>query len=105
MKAQAMVYPCIYDELFCIAVAEAQYAGIYTITTSQGALETTNMGTLIKDWNAKDYRGDEHLANLVVSIVDNPDFSRVAKELQQRAAKRFSPKVILEHWDKKVFQL
>src|SRR3990167_810434 len=47
LKAQLLVYPGMYEELFCIAVAEAQYAGAYPITSFTGALETTNMGSVI----------------------------------------------------------
>lgn len=42
MQAQVLSYPCIYDEFFCITAAEAQVAGAVPITSSMGALETTN---------------------------------------------------------------
>jgi glycosyltransferase involved in cell wall biosynthesis len=44
LKAEVMAYPCTYPELFCYAVAECQVAGAYPVTTSMGALITTNMG-------------------------------------------------------------
>ena len=47
MKSQILLYPCNYDELFCVSVAEAQYAGAYPITSATGALPTTNMGTVL----------------------------------------------------------
>jgi glycosyltransferase involved in cell wall biosynthesis len=36
------LYPCTYEELFCISVAESQVAGATPITSRVGALETTN---------------------------------------------------------------
>lgn len=104
LKAQAMIYPCTYDELFCIAVAEAQYAGVYPITTNKGALGTTNMGTLVCDWNALDYRGDEKFADLVANVINHPDFEKAMQTVREKAERRFSPKTILEHWDNEVFQ-
>ena len=41
-QSDIMFYPCTYDELFCIAAAECQVAGAVPVTTSQGALATTN---------------------------------------------------------------
>jgi len=42
LEAEYHLYPCVYDELFCIAVAESQVAGAVPITSSTGALQTTN---------------------------------------------------------------
>jgi glycosyltransferase involved in cell wall biosynthesis len=42
MKAQINAYPCTYDELFCISVAECQVAGAMPVTSAYGALPTTN---------------------------------------------------------------
>jgi len=48
-KAQIHYYPFNgqTEELFCVAVAESQVAGVLPITSTDGALETTNMGVLI----------------------------------------------------------
>lgn len=45
LQSQAVLfpYPCIYEELFCISVAECQVAGCVPITSTSGALETTNI--------------------------------------------------------------
>jgi glycosyltransferase involved in cell wall biosynthesis len=102
MKASIMAYPCIYDELFCIAVAEAQYAGIYPITTGIGALPTTNMGTVVS-WNARDARGDQPFVDLIARTLNNPTFADVTAALQAKAAKRFHPDTILDFWAKEIF--
>lgn len=103
LKASIMAYPCTYDELFCIAVAEAQYAGVYPITTTKGALQTTNMGTLV-NWNANDRRGDSLFVELIVKTLTNPSFPGAAMAIQDKAAERFHPDTILRHWDTEVFR-
>jgi len=42
MESEVQLYPCNYDENFCIANAECQVAGCFCITSNQGALATTN---------------------------------------------------------------
>lgn len=101
LKASVMVYPCVYDELFCIAVAEAQYAGVYPITTNKGALETTNMGTVV-NWNAMDKRGDEMFVETIVNTINHPDFERRVKLLQDRAKTRFHPDTIVKYWQENI---
>lgn len=102
LQAQVMVYPCIYDELFCIAVSEAQYAGVYPLTTDTGALATTNMGTVV-NWDARDARGDTMFVELLVKTLNDPNFAEMAQAIQNRAAVRFHPDTILNHWDREVF--
>lgn len=47
-ESELQLYPCIYDENFCIATAECQVAGAIPITSNVGALATTNfMGAQI----------------------------------------------------------
>jgi glycosyltransferase involved in cell wall biosynthesis len=103
LKASVMAYPCTYDELFCIAVAEAQVAGIYPITTDTGALSTTNMGTVVK-WNSLDSRGDELFVNTVLSNVNAPDFAERCRKVQERALKRFHPDTIISYWESEILR-
>ncbi|MDP3988895.1 MAG: glycosyltransferase family 4 protein [bacterium] len=42
MESEIHLYPCTYEELFCISVAETQMAGCHVISSSAGALPTTN---------------------------------------------------------------
>ena len=103
MKAQVLSYTCIYDELFCISVAEAQVAGAYPITSGIGAVATTNMGTVIpgspqnNDWQTE-------FAKAVTDTLANPDLSTMQEEVKQLALKRFDPKTIVAQWDEKVFK-
>jgi glycosyltransferase involved in cell wall biosynthesis len=102
LKAELHVYPATYDELFCIAIAESQYAGAYTITSSLGALETTNMGKVIYG----DPRNWEVLNEFVKESVlfeqrlrsDGYDL-----DLHTKAKERFSISRILQEWKNKVF--
>jgi glycosyltransferase involved in cell wall biosynthesis len=41
-EAEIHAYPCTYEELFCISVAECQVAGAIPVTSSLGAVSTTN---------------------------------------------------------------
>lgn len=90
------LYPCTYDELFCIAVAETQYAGCYPITTSKGSLKTTNMGF------QSDYLSD--LADMTIRLLQNPNQLIDAQQIVQFAAReRFSLERILEQWNQNIF--
>ncbi len=42
MQAEVHAYPCLYDELFCISVAECQVAGAVPVTSDMGAVRSTN---------------------------------------------------------------
>lgn len=99
-QAEIIPYPCTYEELQCIAVAEAQCMGIYPITSNIGALSTTNMGTQIPGHPAE----KKFKARFVESIIDmslNKERLRGESERVMREARaRFSPHNIKEQWDK-----
>lgn len=100
LEAQIHLYPCIYDELFCISVAESQVAGAYPITSDCGALETTNMGEMIcGDANAN----KQAFAEKAVEYLRRDDLSALQQNLQAKAKERFSLDRILKIWDEEVF--
>ena len=102
-KAEMMIYPCSYDELFCISVAEAQWAGVYPITSSIGALKTTNMGTIF-DADANNPGSDKLFVDEAVSILSNRDDLKTRQNyIQTSAQQRFSIETILQEWEEKVF--
>jgi hypothetical protein len=101
LKAELLPYPCIYEELFCIAVAEAQVASCYPITTMIGALEETNMGTLVN--TSPSPHDDRRFVNIVIQSLLDEDLHSKAEALSQKAKERFDPKRILAEWDAKVF--
>lgn len=51
MMADVQAFPCLYDELFCIASAECQAAGALPLTSDAGSLPTTNQWGVILPGN------------------------------------------------------
>ena len=90
------------EELFCLAVAESQVAGVLPITSSDGALETTNMGVIIEA-SAKDQRNYPAYIDKVVEYLQKPGLEDYQRELSAKARKRFGISRILKEWDEKVF--
>jgi len=104
LSSEIHAYPCTYEELFCYAVAECQVAGNYPITSSLGALETTNMGTHITgnvitgEW--------KHLfvESIIHALQNREQMQKTAKEIQEQALERFSLNKILKQWDKVFYE-
>lgn len=95
LSAQIQTYPCIYDELFCYAVAECQVAGTLPITTKHAALETTNGGY---------FSSIDNFADDTISFLTNPRLKQFQEEIKFMATQRFSPSQILKHWDKVFYE-
>jgi glycosyltransferase involved in cell wall biosynthesis len=99
LEADLLVYPCTYDELFCISVAEAQYAGAYPITSSVGALVTTNMGHIVHG-NGRDLIFlQKFCSELNLLLQDRTELKKLQKEVKQKALDRFHPDVIANKWN------
>lgn len=105
LKAQIHYYPFSgeTEELFCIAAAESQVAGVLPITSSKGALETTNMGVLI-DGDVRDPAVQRAFVQKTIDYLTNPTLPEIQKNLQGRALERFDINVITKQWQEKVFQ-
>lgn len=103
LQADLLVYPCSYDELFCIAVAEAQCAGAYPVTSSIGALETTNMGKLLFV-DANNPACDRLYVDTVLELLSDRNRLEVLRTKNKFDARnRFSPENVLAQWDKEIF--
>lgn len=103
-EAELHLYPCIYDELFCISVAESQVAGAYPITSATGSLQTTNMGRVIHG-NPQDPGWQEIFVQNVVEFLTHPEKLQQAQTwIREVAQKRFSIENVLAQWDEKVFK-
>ena len=90
-------YPCTYEELFCISSAECQVAGAFSVTSTTGALQSTNefgsriAGNLIhKSWQ------DNFVTTVCDSMTIDPD---TRQEQQQQARRRFDWHRICEQWE------
>ena len=103
LEAQILAYPNIYDELFCISVAEAQCAGVYPVTSSVGALITTNMGTIIGGNPVYDDNFRMTFVNLLTDLLVRGDLTALQTYVQNLAINRFHPSNIVKQWDEKVF--
>jgi len=101
-KAEIHGYPCTYEELFCYSSAECQVAGAFPISSTAGALETTNMGLLIPgDPNSKEWQ-TIFIETTIRAMKNREQFQQMAKENQNRAISRFSTKKIVEEWNRRV---
>jgi len=103
-KAQLLIYPCIYDELFCVSVAEAQCLGVYPITSERGALATTNMGTIVPG-NPDDrfVYADLFASNVVAMLDDQLGWLKAAVDNTWKARDRFSLDKVLDKWENEIF--
>lgn len=104
LKAEILLYPCNYEELFCIAVAEQMVAGGYPVTSGIGALKSTNMGTII-DVDANDPHNDGHFFDAVADLLQNRKLLLAQQaKVREKATERFHPDVILKQWDEEIFR-
>jgi len=102
LKAEIHAYPCTYDELFCISIAETQVAGAYPISTDVGAMETTNLGKKVKYHKNADVWLPE-FCDFTIEALKDPNLVWERKKIQEEAIERFDPYRILKEWDEKVF--
>lgn len=100
MQLQSAIhaYPCRYPELFCISNAEMQAAGAYPITSTAGALATTNMGQHIHG-NVEDGEYLRVFGETLCQMIENPELPRLQQEVREKAFKRFDINVIGKKWD------
>lgn len=97
LAASYLLYPCIYDELFCYAIAEALVAGCYAITTDQGACETTNFLNPVPM---------ALFANEIGNAFDLEKTQYIDYEgIRNKAIERFHPDTILKQWETQIFNL
>ncbi len=99
LAAQIQAYPCTYDELFCYSVAECSVAGALPITSTTGALATTNMGIQIEGDVYSHVWRREFVAQ-VVHTLKHEDLQSAQFAVSQDAKERFSMEKILPQWEK-----
>jgi len=106
-SAEFLLYPSKYDtaELFCISVSEAQYAGVYPITSDWGALATTNMGTIIEgDADTVPFRNQ--FKDEFQQLLNEPKtLKRKQFEVSEKAFNRFNPEIISKQWRERIFNV
>jgi len=104
LESEYFIYPCTYDELFCISCSEAQYAGAFPITSSTGALSTTNMGEVVVTDAGNPHNDRTFVSKTLDWMKDRDKMKKEIEQIQRVAAFRFSPTTILSQWDEKVFK-
>lgn len=97
-EAEVHLYPSIFEEMFCISVAESQVAGVFPITSDSGALSTTNMGKIIKG-NAQDPNWQDEFVSDAVEHLTSSELPALQKYVQEVARRRFSIENILRQWE------
>ena len=101
LEAEIHAYPCTYEELFCISVAECQVAGALPVTTHAGSLRTTNEFGIFIAGNptqpnfVKEYAG--RVAALVTSERTFMESRR--KSMMVAARNRFDWQAVAEKWE------
>lgn len=94
--AEFHLYPCVYDELFCISVAESQVAGAYPVTSEIGAVKTTNrFGTKIPG-SPTSSQFVHDFAEKVIEMMQSDSRPNIEAE----AKAEFDHNRVLEEWEK-----
>jgi glycosyltransferase involved in cell wall biosynthesis len=101
-SADLHLYPCIYDELFCIAVAESQVAGAFPVTSDVGSLATTNMGRVIHG-SPQDPAWVEVFVRNAVELLTDPKLAQKQEYVREVSRRRFAVENIIRQWDERVF--
>lgn len=104
LEADLLLYPCIYDELFCITVAEAQVAGAIPITSRIGAVETTNEFGVLIHGHPTEAGFVSAFVEAAVRHLQDPDLWTKQTEMRIMAEERFSLERILQQWEDEVFK-
>lgn len=102
MEADVHLYPSIFEEMFCISVAESQVAGAFPITSQAGALQTTNMGSSIYG-NPQDPNWQDTFVQKAIELLTDPRLPHKQEWIREVAKRRFSIENIIRQWDEKVF--
>jgi len=103
LEADVLAYPCTYEELFCLSVAECQVAGAVPVTTTMGSLPTTLGVGVQVDGIPGVGRFAERFAEAVVGLLkDRKRLSYLQTKAQNYSAGRFPWSVIAEAWEQKL---
>jgi glycosyltransferase involved in cell wall biosynthesis len=94
-ESEFHLYPGVYPELFCIAIAESQAAGVIPITSKTGALETTNRFGYKIDGSPVSTKFMGDFVDLTVNLMKSADRPQIG----QSARIEFGIDKILEQWD------
>lgn len=101
-EAEIHLYPCIFEEQFCISVAESQVAGVFPLTSDAGALATTNMGWKITG-NPQNSDWQNVFVAKAVELLTDPKLQQKQEWIREVSKNRFSIENVLRQWEERVF--
>lgn len=104
LSADVHLYPCSYEELFCISVAESSVAGTFPVSSTVGALATTNMGVRVEGHPQDAGFAERFIKAVEQLLADRERLESNRIELMDMARRRFHPGRIVEQWEEKVFK-
>lgn len=99
-SAELLIYPCEYEECFCISAIECIAAGAIPITTDLAALTTTVADSGILISNSPGHpQYDKMFVSSVVELLSNKDkASTLRKKGITRALSKYSFRRVFEDW-------
>lgn len=99
-RASIFGYYCIFEEINCISVLEAQANGSYPLTTFFAALKETNLyGTKVEGDPYDKTTKEKYVVELVNLLKDPPDKAH-RKGIARDVTKAYSWPVIAKEWQK-----
>lgn len=106
LEAEVHAYPCTYDELFCISAAETQVAGAMPVTSTWGALSTTNEFGIKIPGNPHSPEFVQTFAKKCAGLVTQErSFMQMAQaQMTKKARLRFDWQVIAEKWENLIYE-
>ncbi len=101
MQAEVLAYPSTYDELFCLAVAEAAVAGALPVTSTRGALPETNDHGILMAGEPTDPRYVSSFVSRIVSLLtdERSYLAERALRMSVAARQRFDWNRIAKRWE------
>jgi len=95
LKAICQPYPCTYSELFCISAAECQVANCAPVTSTAGALPTTNEWGQVLRGNILDGEWQNRFITVVSSLLE----LGLSNTSHKGAKCRFDWNTICQQWE------
>lgn len=100
-ESEIHFYPCAFEELFCISNAEMQMAGAYAVTSSSGALKTTNCTGYVSSYRpgTQAFRDDALRAIDLLYQESTERRAEKVRSIRDAARTRFDWNRIAHEWE------
>lgn len=105
LQSEVQTYPCTYDELFCISVAECQFAGAVPVTSQIGAVKTTNAAGIQVGYHPTESGFEKPFARAVINLLQDYELRQTMSEsAHYHAATQFNWEAIAMMWEEQVLK-